>query len=503
MSMEQNHMENEDVKKTEEKEPKQKMGGKIKASFTSRKFKSGAYATVVSIVVIAIVIVVNLFTSKLNRNIDLSSNAMYSLSKTSKDYIKGIQDDITIYYMISAGNENKYIKTLGEEYANSSSHIKFVCKDPELYPQFASQYIQDPEEQKSAGQNSIIVVNETKNTSKYIPANEVILTQMDYSTYQQHQSGDFEGRVTSALEYLTLENLPIYYHVTGHGEAEVGSVMKEMFDKNNIEIKEIETLKETEIPKDCTALVISAPATDYSDDEIKMIQDYLSAGGKAIITATYQTASCPNFIGLLNNYGIGLVEGCIVEGDASHMVGQSPLYGLLNLNQSADILGQYTSTSEYLIYFSAIGIQKLDTVRSSVKITDLLTTSEEAYSKVNMKATTLEKEEGDIDGPFSVGVDVKEEYDGKETELIVLSDPCMIDEQYLANTSLANYNFMSTIVGTFKEEATVSIPAVSFDIQSLTVTNAAKKGYLTVFLFLIPASILVVGGVVVYKRRKR
>lgn len=45
---------------------KEKLGGRVKASFETRKFKGGAYATALSVIAVALVIIVNLIMTKLD-----------------------------------------------------------------------------------------------------------------------------------------------------------------------------------------------------------------------------------------------------------------------------------------------------------------------------------------------------------------------------------------------------------------------------------------------------
>ena len=61
-----------------------KSSGGIKKSFANRKFKSGAYSSFITVLVIAIVVVVNLVFGKLDLSTDLSSNSLFTLSKDTK-----------------------------------------------------------------------------------------------------------------------------------------------------------------------------------------------------------------------------------------------------------------------------------------------------------------------------------------------------------------------------------------------------------------------------------
>ena len=73
---------------------------------------------------------------------------------------------------------------------------------------------------------------------------------------------------------------------------------------------------------------------------------------------------------------------------------------------------------------------------SSATVTSLLTTSDSAFSKVDgYSLTTYEKEDGDIDGPFTVAVSI-EETDGGQ--IVWFSSSAFLDDMYNAYSSGAN-----------------------------------------------------------------
>ena len=100
------------------------------------------------IIAIALVIVVNLVVSKLPTKyteIDVTGNNLYSIGKESKKLLHKMDEDVTIYYLLSATAENTYseLTKLLENYKDEAGgRIKIVKKDPELYPNFGSSMMQ-------------------------------------------------------------------------------------------------------------------------------------------------------------------------------------------------------------------------------------------------------------------------------------------------------------------------------------------------------------------------
>lgn len=115
-----------------------KSSGEIKKSFTNKKFKSGAYSSFITILVIAIVVVVNLVFGKLDLSSDLSSNSLFTLSKDTKKALKSAKNSVTLYYLVTDGKETEYIEKVLDQYPKASSKVKLKKIDPVVNPGFAS-----------------------------------------------------------------------------------------------------------------------------------------------------------------------------------------------------------------------------------------------------------------------------------------------------------------------------------------------------------------------------
>ena len=248
--------------------------GKVRASFSGGKFRSGAYVTMISTIIVIIVLVINLFVSELDLKLDLSTQELYTLTDKSVELVKDIDDNITIYYLAETGTELSLFQKIVEKYGSLSPNIKVVNKDPILYPKFASEYVNN-----EITQNSILVVNNSNGRAKYIDNSELLVQEFSYQRMEYVTTGiDVEGKVTSALQYVTDADLPVIYVVEGHREKELGELFKSTLEKQNVTIKTLSTLTQTSIPEDCDILYIQAPETDFTDSETNMIREYMAAG---------------------------------------------------------------------------------------------------------------------------------------------------------------------------------------------------------------------------------
>ena len=490
--MKKNNIEN----KNSNENKKNNFIGDIKASFSGRKFKTGAYTTALSVVVIIIIIVVNLVVSKMNLQIDLSSQSMFTLTEDTKNLLKGLEDDITIYYVVSQGNETKEFENIAKLYDSASNKIALEDKDPVLYPNFASKYVED-----EIAQNSFLVVNNTNQRAKYIPGADLLVQELNYQTYSMDTTGiDVEGELTSAISYVTTEDLPVMYVVDGHGETAAGDTFNSSLDKMNVEVQTLATATQTSIPEDCDILYINAPQTDFTEEEATIIKDYLAAGGKAIININYLDYECPNLLSILDYYGIELVKGMVFEGDLGMHMANYP-HVMYPTIESHDITDLASDNQIPILMPYASGLLISDTTRSSLTVEPLLTTSDAAYSKVADSITVADKEEGDIDGPFYLGLVATDSYNDNTASLVVYSTEMTFSDD---TSKYSNSDLLSGTVGYLVgDRTTISIPTKSLSESYISTTELEVILWGGFAAVVNPLLILISGGVICYRRRRK
>jgi len=475
---------------------------KLIGTISKKHIKNGSYTMVMSVIFIAVVIVINMIVSTIPSKyseIDISSQKLYSIGDETKKMLKDLEKDVTIYQIAQSGSEDENISNLLKKYEDESKHIKVEQKDPVVNPKFVSQYTSD-----DLSANSLIVVCGDRN--KVIDYNNIYETSIDYQTYSSQTTGfDGEGQITSAIGYVTSENLPVLYTVEGHGEKDMDSSIKEDIEKANMDIKSLNLLTEGTVPDDADCLFIDSPSTDFSSDEKDAIIEYLENGGKAIIFSDYTTEDMPNFDAILENYGVQRTEGVVFEGDNQHYAMQMPYYLVPTIN-STDASSETASAGYYVLAPYAQGIKQLDDVRDTVKIESILTTSDQAYSKTDLNSNTIEKEDGDVEGPFDLGVSITESLDDdKETQIVYYSTSNLMDSQTNQMVSGGNEKLIMESLKWMtdtEESASVSIPSKSLEVSYLTITDYDAAFWKICTIALIPGIFLVIGFVVWIKRRK-
>ncbi len=479
-----------------------KKESKEKMPLNKKYLRNGSYSTLLIVIFVAIVVVINMIVGKLPSKytqIDISDQQLYSIGDETKKVLNNLDKDVTIYQIAQSGSEDETISNLLQKYADESKHVKVELKDPVVSPKFVSEYTSD-----QVSSNSLIVVCGDRN--KVVNYNDMYESTMDYNTYSYQTTGfDGEGQITSAIAYVTTENLPVLYTLEGHGEKELDSTIKEDIEKANMEIKTLNLISEGSVPDDAACLLIDSPSSDISEDEKTALLDYLENGGKAMVFSDYTESTLSNFAAVLENYGVKAADGIVFEGDNQHYGMQMPYYLLPTVN-STDASSETASSGYYIIMPYAQGIQKLDDVRDTITVEDILTTSDSAYSKTNLQSETLEKEDGDVEGPFALGVSIKEDVgDGKKTQIIYYSSSYIMDSQMNQLVSGGNEKLvtesLNSMVST-EETTTVSIPSKSLEVSYLTISDYDASFWKICTIGLIPGIFLVAGFVIWFKRRK-
>ena len=468
-----------------------------------KRLKNGSYSMLVCALVIVAAILVNLIVSRMPSQMtqrDFSSAKLYTLTETTESFLQTLNQDVSLYYICESGQEDDYIVKILERYNDASNHITTSQVDPAVYPGFTSQYTED-----TVANNSVIAVSDTR--SKVVSAEDMYLTDYSYATNSVVKVGfDAEGMITSAIDYVTSDDIPVFYVLNANGEQPLGESYTEVIQKNNIDLAQLNLMSADSVPQDAAGIIINAPTKDYSPEEAEKILRYLEAGGKAIIFSNYSGVPLVNFETILANYGICKDPGIILEGDSDKYIAYQ--YSVLpDVYYSEITAGVYGNT--YVITPMAQAIMEMETYRSSISHVPLLMTSASSYAKEDVQnMSTSEKEPGDVDGPFTVGMLIQEDINTDktvDTEIIYYSTGYILDEDYNQSVSGANAQLIGDSLSYLCNagELSAAVPTKNLQVSSLTITDFSANIWTVLTVFVIPAVFVAAGLTVWVKRRKR
>ncbi len=469
-----------------------------------KAFKAGGYSLVICAVSLVVVILLNLIISALPSKyteIDISSNDLYSISDYTKEIVNNVDDSVTIYHIATNDNIDKGLTTLLSRYTDLNSKIKVEVRDPEI-SQIASQYTDT-----ALSENSLIFVSDKR--SKVVDGGEIYeysdeMQQYLYYGYEVYPDiFDGESEITSALDFVTTDVLPVVYSMTGHGEYTVVDAVKSEISNQNIELKDLDLVIERNVPDDCECLLLLSPSVDISEKELSAVLEYLKNGGRIFITTlcSDEAVELPNFSLLLEEYGLTAEDGMIIEGDESGYY-YSPNYIIPTVSQH-EITAPVIEKGYHVFLPIAQSIKEIESYRSSLSVEPLFTTSDKAFLRTDFTNSSIEKSDSDISGQFNLGFVVSETVGNNETKAVVLSTPYFLDEGFVSYTGNLNLflNSIKWMCGLDEKISVVEAKSLSSG-GALEVSDSSGLMLSAVVTVVVPL-VLLVFGIVIFVRRKK
>lgn len=458
-----------------------------------RVLKSGSYSAAITVFVVAFIVVINLIVNALPANytkFDFTEQQMYTLSEQTKSVLKDLKEEVTVYVIAQKENEDQGLLSVLEKYKGLSDNLEVVVKDPAVYPTFAVEYTEEV-----LADNSVIVVSEKRNC--VVPVADMYEVAYNETT-GEYAIDSFVGEdvITSAIDYVVMEELPKMYVITGHGEQAIGEFASEI-QRENIQVETLALAQKGQIPADADCVLMEAPTDDISETEAKVLSDYLAKGGKLFYVSYVAKNPTPNLDAVLGEYGIQVADGFICEGNSNHYYDYitylSPVYG------DHEIVNPLAKNQVQMMLVNAQHVQVLDSKPADVEVTPLLRTTSYAYIK-QVGSSTPEKEEGDQGGVMNLALLAEK----GETQILVTTTYDLFSEQTNIQVAGGNYDFLLNSIGYLCEnENMISIRGKQLYAESLTVTSGHTMLWIFALMILIPMVCLITGLVFWVKRRKR
>ena len=458
------------------------------------KLKVKTYHRFMALAVIVAVVFVNLITAtladKLPLKLDLTGNEVFQLSDETINVLKNVDRDIDVYYFVTSGNENLYVKQTVDMYKGYTNKIHFTEKDP----------AQDPAFVKTLGteitDNSVVV--KCGERTKIVDASTLYDT-----TFQQQGiiSFELEVKLTAAIEYVLKDEDINVLFTSGHEEVGM-AFFQNILDKENATVSEVD-LKSADIPEDTAALYIIGPRRDFSGDEIAKIQKYVNGGGSLNVSFDYG-----NDLPLLNQfmneyYGMSFENNIIMEADASHVLMNNPFYIIPTPSSEHDITKDFESKKLAVILPEARSIILSDKVGVESKV--LLSTSDSAVSKNPAAEIKPEVESGDVPAKHTLAAAATVVGStGKKGRVVAVGSSLYAANMFLQEASAANSDFVINSYNFLHggEVTSLSITPKNVAVNYLTLNQGQIILYAIIFGILPPVLALSMGVYVWFKRRR-
>ena len=336
---------NEEVSETSEKKINKALTNKNKGlsgEELKKRLKYGSLSMVFTVLVVAALLVCNILVETIaakvpQMSIDTTDKQYFELSEESKEYIRTLDDykiDITFigdeYELMNATHYNKII-TLAKKYTMYQTNIKVDFVDVDKDPTFSAKY-----DVVDFAKGDVIV--SCGNRFRQLVESDFIYTKKDEedgstdygdgsdTTEVKDYSLTAEYALSTAIMVVTASDNPQAVYITGHGE-QMPEKLTSLLENNGYGVEEHANLL-NEIKKDTNLAIIAAPSKDYTEDELKKLDEFLYNGGKygknVMYIADYTQPKLPNIEAFLADWGFEVGEGVVYESDDSIALAGNP-----------------------------------------------------------------------------------------------------------------------------------------------------------------------------------
>lgn len=458
------------------------------------KLRQSGYLAVVTAVVLAIVVVLNLVVGQLPaglKQFDLSDQKIYTVSDTSKTFLSGLGKDVELIVIAEDSSVDERLSRFFDSYAALSPRVTLTRIDPVAHPSAAEEY--------GAAAGSVVVRCVDTGKSRTVSFDDMLVYDaMSYYMYGQIQytSFDAEGRLTSAVDYVTGDVDKVVYTLENHGEAALSTQVTTAIEKANLTLGSASLLLNgAGVPEDCALLISNGASKDLTDDELTMVRAYLDGGGQVMFLLAQTEEALPNWETLMGEYGLQLADGYIADTQRYFPQLGSAFFIAPQLSATSAITGELDSDALSLLVNSR-GMTQLDTLPDGVTVDAFLTTSSGGVAVTADNAQT--------EGAYLLAAaSAKTGEDGAAAgRLTVFASASVIDDSVL-NTIPTGVNldiFMNALTAGFTDMSSLTIPAKSLEVAYNTIVNPGM--WSLVFVAVIPILTLVLGLLYWARRRK-
>lgn len=487
---------------------------KINTPDKSRSLKLGGYSIILTVIVIAAAILINLIVEALPARFtvfDLSGDNIYEISEDSVKFLDELDSDITVYYVSTEEGRNGQLDNFVKSYVERSSHLKLEYVDPESDYAFVSEH-------GVTAENSLIVVSDLR--SQTIPYDSIFQYSEEiwseyYSLYyfygeaiEDHYTPDVfdaDNQLTSAIDYVTTDKLPVVYMLTGHGEAALSTTISSLVDYNNIITKELSLLStQNTLPEDASVIIINNPTSDLTSAEAEALNGFIDGGGKVIMVTdvtSYSTTVMENLTSVAEHCGLTAHDGVVLEENTSYY-SQYQYFLLPKLKESPLTESIANPSSVTLVMNRAHAIVEDESYEGSMSISSIIETSDTAYI-IGEDEEVRTRKDDDVTGTFYLGA-LSRNYD-TEGMLVWYSSSFINADESMYYVNYNNvYVFGYSITEICDKPATITVDSVNMNTNSyLVFSETASLICTALFLVVIPLAVLVPGIVIFVIRRRR
>lgn len=481
-----------------------------------RRMKIGALALISTIVVIAAVIAVNYFVDYIADRyvleIDMTSKGEYEISDETVQLLSTLSEPITITVLCDETdyNNNSDLRRLPkvlqryEQLSHGNVTVKYInaVNNPAIFSQY------DQLGDLSSGD---IIVESSKRYKSMSPYDLLEYQSSNNSSTSGNSSNETkyltglraEQRLTSAILYVTANKVPKAAYLTGHQESTEHETLDTLLASANYDTQELSLMQEGKVPDDVDMLLILQPQGDFTTEEIDALDEFMSNGGKMIVSYASNTPTLTNLEEYFTEWGVAYDDKMVYDNE--RCFAGTNFYLMPNVN-TVEGLTDNLDTKSYVIIPGARPITTLWEQDNWRGTQVLMSTSNNSYAKdLSSETTNYEQSDTDETGPFNVGVlsyqNSMHNLNSTYSYALFLNAGFLSDST-LDNTAFLNKDYVLAALNFMTDDSeAVSIASKDLTSTTLAVPGSAKSVLFYLLILIIPG-VCLVGGIAVWARRR-
>ena len=437
-----------------------------------------------SIFYILLIIVVTLlaqFSLKTNIYTDWTANSRHSLSTTSTDFLKQLQQNITVQVFVSPTYQHHAaLESLITRYQRHSDFLTINYINPDFSPELVrSLNIQQ--------QGEIVVSSGDK---------------------QQHVFDLSEQSLTNALITVSRIQEQWLLFIEGHGERSPFNKANfnlatwgEQLKQKGFKLQGLNLVEHSQIPNNTSTVVIASPDRAWLEGEVDIIKRYIDDGGNVLWLSEPDNQHLSS---LAEHLGIEFVTGTIIDPNTELLGINDPQFALVTEYANHPI-GMATTGVTLFPQATAIDI----TDDTDWQTLPLLITAENTWSETgpideNLDLPPIFDLGNDTAGPLNLGyllTKTSNETDN-EQRLAIIGDGDFLSNTYIGNGANLEIGLalMNWLAG---DDDLINIPVKTTLDNQLELSRTQSLFIGLGFLIAIPLLLLIIGFVLWRYRRRR
>jgi ABC-type uncharacterized transport system involved in gliding motility auxiliary subunit len=339
------------------------------ATQKTRRAANFAQAAVYTLIVVAILGVLNFLAQRYNKTFDSTANKKYTLSDQTAKVVKNIQGDLTItYWDRPTGFSNA--EDLFNRYKGISPKVTVEYQDVDKKRTEAiAAGVKNPLP------NIFVKVGNKTETAKSLT----------------------EEEVTGAMVRALKGGDRTVCFTSGYGEASTADttagtglgLAKDLTEKNSYKTKVIPLIPKPEIPLDCTILVVAGPKRNYLQPAVDAIKMYVENGGRALIMLDpplqMQKSDIDEnaeFLAVLDSWGVKMHKDLVLDlSGVGQLFGLGPQFPIVTKYENHQIVNEMKDSATGFPIVRSLEVAKGD----KTTVSPLFSTTEDAVATEDLK----------------------------------------------------------------------------------------------------------------------